>query len=291
MTRVAPNSATADRLRKLGADVGNTALAAIGIGLVLSGSRWSLVVLALAVLGVAGRAAALRRGNPDRDLLSHQLVQRAFLAAATALALARSGAGPAHNLAAALGLAITVAAMLYEPYLRRRVSVDFPVVAHLPGVEQPPPARDVSGAMFIADLVVLAAALLLAALNASAWWWLPLVSVLIVTRVRVARDRRTRAERLEQLMAALPRAVAKYAPEFAIYTAWPYDASHQVTMWLPYLQRMGRRGIVITRNRRARRGLGAARRCSRHRSPRTRGARHPDPAIAQGRLLSQCLRR
>ena len=150
--------------------------------------------------------------NPDRDLLSHQLVQRAFLAAATALALARSGAGPAHNLAAALGLAITVAAMLYEPYLRRRVSVDFPVVAHLPGVEQPPPARDVSGAMFIADLVVLAAALLLAALNASAWWWLPLVSVLIVTRVRVARDRRTRAERLEQLMAALPRAVAKYAP-------------------------------------------------------------------------------
>ena len=102
--------------------------------------------------------------------------------------------------------------------------------------------------MLIADLLVLAMGLLLAALNASAWWWLPLVGVLILTRVRVARDRRARAERLEQLTTALPTAVAEYAPEFAIYTAWPNDASHQVTMWLTYLQRTGRRGIVITRN-------------------------------------------
>ena len=248
MTRVAPSPGTADRLRKLGADLGNTALIAVGVGLVLQGSRWGLAVLALAVLGVAGRALTMRRVTPDRDLVASQLAQRAFLAAATALALAFAGDGPAHPLAAALGLVVTTGSIMYEPYLRRRLNVDFPVVAHLPGVEDRPRAPDVSGQMLIADLGVLAAALLLGALNASAWAWLPLVAVMILTRVRIARDRRSRAERLEQLTATVPGAVAEYAPEFAIYTAWPFEASHQVTMWLPYLQRTGRRGIVITRN-------------------------------------------
>ena len=248
MTRVAPNSGTADRLRKLGADLGNTALTATGFGLAMAGSRWSLAVLALALLSAAGRAVALRRVTANRDLLGHQLPQRSFLAAATALALASSGTGLASHLAAALGLTVAVASILYEPYLRRRAKVDFPVVAHLPGVEQLPPARDVSGQMVIADLLVLAAALLIGALNAPAWWWLPLACVPILTRVRVARDRSARAARAEQLVSSLPHAVAAYAPEFAIYTAWPADASHQVTMWLPYLQRTGRRGMIITRN-------------------------------------------
>ena len=248
MTRVAPNSGTADRLRKLGADLGNTALTATGFGLAMAGSRWSLAVLALALLSAAGRAVALRSVTANRDLLGHQLPQRSFLAAATALALASSGTGLASHLAAALGLTVAVASILYEPYLRRRAKVDFPVVAHLPGVEQLPPARDVSGQMVIADLLVLAAALLIGALNAPAWWWLPLACVPILTRVRVARDRSARAARAEQLVSSLPHAVAAYAPEFAIYTAWPADASHQVTTWLPYLQRTGRRGMIITRN-------------------------------------------
>ena len=51
-----------------------------------------------------------------------------------------------------------------------------------------------------------------------------------------------------QLRAQIPQAVARYAPEFVLYTSRPDDASYQILMWLPYLKRTGRRFIVVTRN-------------------------------------------
>ena len=48
--------------------------------------------------------------------------------------------------------------------------------------------------------------------------------------------------------ALVPQAVADYAPEFIVYTSRPDDASYQILMWLPYLQRAGLRFLVVTRN-------------------------------------------
>ena len=42
--------------------------------------------------------------------------------------------------------------------------------------------------------------------------------------------------------------MARYAPDFVVYTSRPDDASYQITMWLPYLQRAGLRFMIITRN-------------------------------------------
>src|SRR5699024_9952433 len=41
--------------------------------------------------------------------------------------------------------------------------------------------------------------------------------------------------------------MADYAPEFYIYTSRPDDASYQIRMWLPYLEKTGKKYAVITR--------------------------------------------
>ena len=42
--------------------------------------------------------------------------------------------------------------------------------------------------------------------------------------------------------------MAAYAPDFVVYTSRPDDASYQITMWLPYLERAGLRFSIVTRN-------------------------------------------
>src|SRR5690606_37232845 len=44
------------------------------------------------------------------------------------------------------------------------------------------------------------------------------------------------------------KAIAAYGPRFVIYTARPDDASYQVLMWLPYLERAGVPFLIVTRD-------------------------------------------
>ena len=247
MIRVSSDTAT--RLRKFGADLGNSALGGLGVGLVSAGSRWGLAVLALALLGIAARVIDLRRLNPSRSLLATQLVPRALLGSGTGIALARLSPGAGQPIWAAIGVFVLVGALMYEPYLRKGSQVEVPVVAHLPGVESAPEQRDRTRTIVFGDLVVVGVGLVLGALDASAMWWALLTLVTVVTRGLMLKDSRLKAATASRLAREVPRAVAAYQPEFAVFTSWPFDASHQVTMWLPYLRRAGRRCIVITRNR------------------------------------------
>ena len=61
--------------------------------------------------------------------------------------------------------------------------------------------------------------------------------------LRLVRSRRRRAEE-----AALATALAAYAPSFAVYFAAKPEAAYQLTMWLPYLERVGPRFVVIIRD-------------------------------------------
>jgi hypothetical protein len=108
--------------------------------------------------------------------------------------------------------------------------------------------RDLGTVAVAASAVGTTAGLLLAALGASSWWW-TLISLLAVVPVAVlAVDGRGKVLLARRLRRLVPRAVAAYAPDFVVYTSRPDDASYQVTMWLPYLQRAGLRFIIITRN-------------------------------------------
>ena len=254
MTRGRQDLGTRSRLRKLGADLGTTALAAAATALALDASRWSLVLLALALAAATGRAVTMRRRSPRLNLLTSQLGQRALIGASAAAALALLR--PDHALGAALGGAVLVAAVLYEPYLRPGADVKVPVVAHLPGVRTTPVPADLSRQVLLADLGATAAGLVLATLGVSPWCWVPLAVLAAATRVRVSRDNARRAAALRRHERDLPGAVAALEPELALYTSWPgADGVHQVTMWLPYLQRTGRRCLVITRSSASARAL------------------------------------
>ena len=254
MTRGRRDLGTTGRLRRLGADLGTTTLAAAGTALALDASRWSLLALALALLAATGRAVTMRRSNPRLDLLTSQLGQRALIGASVATALALLQ--PAHAVGAALAGVVLVAAVLYEPYLRPGVDLKVPVVAHLPGVRPTPVRLDLSRQVLLADLGAAAAGLALGASGVPAWWWVPFTVLSAATRVRVVRDSARRAAALRRYERNLPGAMAAYQPELVLYTSWPgADGVHQVTMWLPYLQRTGRRCLVVTRSSASARAL------------------------------------
>jgi hypothetical protein len=115
---------------------------------------------------------------------------------------------------------------MYEVYLRPGAQLEVQVVAHLPGVESTRPPRRVR-LVLIGDLAVAGIGLALAAVGASAWWWVPVTMLAPACRLVMIRDNKMRAVRANRLGRQLFKAVAAYEPEFAIYTSWPFDASHR----------------------------------------------------------------
>jgi len=256
VSRASRDVGTGTRLRKLGADLGTTALAAAGLTVAVDDSRWSVLLVALALLAALGRAITMRLDNPRLELLTSQLAQRALLGAATAVVLSRLQ--PEQALPAALGGVVLAGAVLYEPYLRPGIGVRVPVVAHLPGVPDSPPPADLGRQLLAGDLAAIAVGLVVAATGSPGWWWVLAAVLTASSRVGLARDNARRATALKHYERDLPGAVAALQPELALYTSWPEaDGAHQVTMWLPYLRRTGRRTIVITRSSATARALAA----------------------------------
>ena len=106
------------------------------------------------------------------------------------------------------------------------------------------------------------------ALGASSWWWV-VISLLAVAPVAVlAVDGRSK-------IVLAPAAKAGSASRCGVCTGLrglhlrPDDASYQVMMWLPYLQRAGLRFIIVARNA-VHCSARGAKRCPRRRGPRYR---------------------
>ncbi len=135
-----------------------------------------------------------------------------------------------------------------EPFVARAARFAVPVAARLPGVTTRRSLPDLGVPAVATSLVATAAGLLLAAIGASAWWW-PLLGVLaVVPIVAITLEGRAKIVAARRQRATVPRALAAYAPDFVVYTSRPDDASYQVLMWLPYLQRAGLRFVIVTRN-------------------------------------------
>ena len=106
-------------------------------------------------------------------------------------------------------------------------------------------------------LVAIALGGVLTAVGLPTWLW-ALLSLVVAARPGVAlvwAGRRLLAARA--IERRIDEAVADYAPEFFVYTARPDDASYQVQMWLPYLERTGRRFVIIARTNVAARAIMA----------------------------------
>lgn len=239
-------------LRDLVADLGSVAATTIGVGALFSDSRaLALLLLALGAVAVGLRLIwRIRASTSGRWPLGQTIVPRTMLVAATAVALSRPvGEAGGDGLAAGLAAALLVAVIVSEPLLRRAANHRVPFAARLPGVPADPPARDYATPTVAANLVAVVLGLLLAAIGASPWWWTAIAVLALVPAACLALDGRRKILQTRRLRSTIPAAMAAYAPEFVVYTSRPDDASYQIAMWLPYLQRAGRRFVIIARDR------------------------------------------
>ena len=215
----------------------------------MSGSALGALLVTVSLVGVAGQLVQTRVEREGRwSPLDRSLALRTGAAVGAALCLAGPEPSVSRALGAALGAAVLVAMIAVEPFVARAARFAVPIAARLPGVRTRRSLPDLGVPAVATSLVATAAGLLLAAIGASAWWW-PLLGVLAVAPiVAITLEGRAKIVAARRQRATVPQALAAYAPDFVVYTSRPDDASYQVLMWLPYLQRAGLRFIIVTRN-------------------------------------------
>jgi hypothetical protein len=220
-------SATAGFLLLVSAD-GSGAGAARAVG-------W--VLLALAMLAVVGRAAANRRvAYPSARLL---------VAAGAVVHYAREV--PSRTDLLVLGAGAIMLLTLHEATLRRLPS-GAPMAVNLPGLASPPRLLSMLGVFWVN---VAATVLLAACALAELPTWVPFVVALVaavaVVSVVVSAVRLRRST--EGLLTELRAGLEEYAPTFYVYFSGSASSTYQVTMWLPYLDRLGEPYAVVVRER------------------------------------------
>lgn len=223
-------------------------LSAVGAGLcallaVLEGpSPLFLVLVVLVVIWDAFRLWA-KDGR-----LGHRAVVRSLLAAAVGLSFIR---GETENasvwVAAAAGVVIT-APIFVESLLAKGTNAKETFAAHLPGIRTYAPIDGVDRPLVTGSEAAIALGAVLSVTGSGPTPWLVVGVVLGLAYSATAITAFVRIRRNTEAKARLGQTVRDYAPEFYIYTSRPDDASYQIRMWLPYLERTGKRFAIITRH-------------------------------------------
>ncbi|MGC4808082.1 CDP-glycerol glycerophosphotransferase family protein [Micromonospora sp. DT233] len=225
-----------DLVRKLTARVATTGLAVLAFCvLALTGATGWGLALAVAALAAAGWE---RRVRPAADSTAESVL----LAAGILIGYARrldAGFDPALAATALvlLGLVLLVGPLRQAGDLEIRAA-NLPVRSWTPLV-----AARLGDAL----LVLLAAVAALAALVAPAAVALALALVVGAGAGAVAADLARRRLRPGAGGGAVAAALRAHRPEFLLHFSAPPGSEYQVTMWLPYLERIGRPFVVMVR--------------------------------------------
>ncbi|MET8837369.1 CDP-glycerol glycerophosphotransferase family protein [Micromonospora sp. NPDC004540] len=225
-----------DLVRKLLARVLTTGLAVLAFLVVaLTGATgWGL---AIAVAALAA-AAWERRVRPTADGLAESVLVAAGILVGYARRL-DAGFDPALAATALvlLGLVLLVGPLRDAGALEIRAA-NLPVRSWTPLVT----ARLGDALLVLLALVALAAGLALPA-------WVALVATLLVGAGcgAVGLDLARRRFRPPAGGGPVGRALRRHQPEFLLYFSAPPGSEYQVTMWLPYLERIGRPFLVLLR--------------------------------------------
>ncbi|MEU7921009.1 CDP-glycerol glycerophosphotransferase family protein [Micromonospora zamorensis] len=225
-----------DLVRKLAARCLSTGLAVLAfVVLALTGATgWGL---ALAVAAVVASAAE-QRIRPGADLVA----ETTLIAAAVLVGYSRRLDDGLDLALVATALVVLGLVLLVGP-LRTAANLEIRA-ANLPVRAWTPLFADRLGSALLALLTALALA---AALALPAW--VALAGSLLVgagTGV-VALDLARRRFRPSAGGGSVGRALRRHQPEFVLYFSAPPGSEYQVTMWLPYLQRIGRPFLVVLR--------------------------------------------
>ncbi|MET7668635.1 CDP-glycerol glycerophosphotransferase family protein [Micromonospora luteifusca] len=225
-----------DLVRKLAARCLSTGLAVLAfVVLALTGATdWGL---ALAVAALAASAAE-QRIRPNADLVA----ETTLIAAAILVGYSRRLDDGLNFTLVATALVLLGLVLLVGP-LRTAGSLEIRA-ANLPVRAWTPLIADRLGTALLGLLAVLAiaAALTLPASVALA------ASLLVGAGTGVvALDLARRRFRPGAGGGPVARALRRHQPEFLLYFSAPPGSEYQVTMWLPYLERIGRPFLVVLR--------------------------------------------
>ncbi len=200
-----------------------------------------LVVSATAAVGWLLRRQ-LARGE---GLLTAHLGIRLVLLVAVAGAYLRRRPDDIGWISVATGLALLV--VLGEPTLQLVLSRIEQVAVNLPGVQAVPASPCSPNVLPVVSLVEVLLGSSLAAAGAPAWSYLVLVgSGSLAWLILVGYAGRAQVISRRSL-AAVPGALRRHRPAFAVYYGAVHGARYQLGMWLPYLERLGLPFVVITR--------------------------------------------
>ncbi|MFI2648414.1 CDP-glycerol glycerophosphotransferase family protein [Micromonospora fulviviridis] len=225
-----------DLVRKLLARVLTTGLAVLAFLVVaLTGATgWGLAVAVAALAATAWE----RRVRPTADGLAESVLVAAGILVGYARRL-DAGFDPALAATALvlLGLVLLVGPLRDAGALEIRAA-NLPVRSWTPLVA----ARLGDALLVLLALVALAAGLALPA-------WVALVAALLVAAGcgAVGLDLARRRFRPPAGGGPVGRALRRHQPEFVLYFSAPPGSEYQVTMWLPYLERIGRPFLVLLR--------------------------------------------
>ena len=247
--RFSPSGSTWRRIVDVAADALIVLLALVGVVLALGGSPGGIAWVLASFLALAAQLVQTRlERDPGWSPLGRAVVLRSFAVAATGVCLAPPGTESDSSLVATLGAAILVGAIVVEPFVARSVRYTVPVAVRLPGVPVPRTRRDLGPLTVVLSIGAGALGLLVGLLGVSPWWWVIISGLAVLPLLVLTVQGRAKIVLARRLRDLVPQAVAAYAPDFVVYTSRPDDASYQITMWLPYLERSGLRFLIVARN-------------------------------------------
>lgn len=178
--------------------------------------------------------------------LGHRAVVRALLALAVGTAFAATSGSDAL-LGAIAGTAV-VGPIFFESLLAKGTNSKETFIAGLPGIRTYASLKNYDRPLLTLSEIVILFGAVTAWKQAGPFPWLVAAVVLDVLYLALAMAAYTRIRKNADAKAGLQDALKAYEPEFYVYTSRPDDASYQVTMWLPYLARTGKRFAIITRD-------------------------------------------
>lgn len=183
-----------------------------------------------------------------RSRLGHRAVVRTLVAAAAAFAFIFQDSEHETVWPTTIAAVLIIFPVFFESLLAKGARNKANFFAHLPGVRIYSAIDRIDRPMVTVSASVIAVGVILSGLGFGSTIWLVLAILLDLGYLAITFVAYIRIRRNAEAKAQVAEAVADYGPEFYIYTSRPDVASYQITMWLPYLARTGRRFAIITRN-------------------------------------------
>ncbi len=244
---VRPDSGGASVISRSVRGVIELSLAAAAWMLTISGhSNWGFGCLVSAwMLVLFGDATRLKF-----SWLSTHLWLRWITVVVFALIAAPPGAPDGSRIVvwicAALSCAISSAEPLFSRATRRRRLF----ISRIPGLKSSDDYRFSAVWVSRSNILALIVGALVAFVDFPTALWISFTAIggLISAWVALEIIREVLNDR--RMQRALRSAMVQFGPEFAIYTPRADDASYQVTMWLPYFERTGKKFLIICRSER-----------------------------------------